>query len=197
MKKLICALACSFLAACGTSPRTSDRGGTGLGGPDAGKSGSAGAGSGSPSENTEDGFTLESGTYALTMANTEENNCGVDADAALPPTLTLSVAGERVVVEELGIEGELNLAETRFRVEQRRTQNLAAEGLACSLDFANTLDLTILAPGSVDADFSLHVAETPLAENEDCELVATTSYGFTSWNSITGCFFRGSFRMTK
>lgn len=140
-------------------------------------------------------FQLSSGTYEVAGALFDENLCGQDPMFFFPEELTLDVDGSDVTISEWGIVADFDGESLEFETSYQL--NYVPEGLACVLDVEATFHAELVGDDELDATFDVYMDEAPLEPNEECALIAELDFGFSSWNSITGCRAEGSWSMSR
>ena len=139
--------------------------------------------------------SLSSGLYTVRSTFFTENDCGQDGDAFFPGALTLDVSGSTLTVVEFNASG--TLAGGEFEVGRDYVSNYTPDGLECVLEIEVTLEGTVVADDTVDVVFEVAMDEAPLEPDADCEFIATTEWGFATWNDISGCRAEGTWTMER
>jgi hypothetical protein len=124
-----------------------------------------------------------------------DNLCGASEVTFFPSAMTLQVESDRITIEEMQLSGDFD--GSRFRLENSYQINYQDQLLDCVLDFDARMEGSVVAQDTVDVEFLIKVDEAPLQPDEDCEFIAQTDLGLTTWNSISGCDVEGSMRLER
>jgi hypothetical protein len=139
--------------------------------------------------------TLSSGVYAVRSPQFTDNLCGASASLFFPEAMTLEISGGSIAIEEMNLSGSFD--GESFRLENRYQINYQDQLLECVLDFDARMDGEVAGKDRVAIEFRIEVDEAPLEPDADCEFVAQTDLGLTSWNSLTGCLIEGSMQLER